>query len=285
MIPSRWLLTTISALTAACPVVCGAAFATDAAPVLTGLPAVSVVSGSVGLQVGNLVQDRSFGGFVTIVAPLGSSFGVQVDGGLGSAQGSSYDASGAHLFWRDPSVGLLGGYASYLRWNALDTYPADEPLRGVFDIRGARVGKAGVQGEVYIDRLTLKGLGAYQFGSFNGFAAKGVLAYYVLDNLRVDFMVNRVKGSGRNGSLGVEWAPTDRAPLTLFARAGLNQDRDIRVLGGLQVYFASANKSLIRRHREDLVASDLPDNLFQTIGAGYCPGGTALRNGFCDGNV
>ena len=58
----------------------------------------------------------------SISAPIGDRFGVQIDAGLLGLYptvAGSFDAEGGgvggHLFWRDPTLGLLGAYAHYVR--------------------------------------------------------------------------------------------------------------------------------------------------------------------------
>ncbi len=49
-----------------------------------------------------------FGGLASVSVPLGERFGLQLDGLATSARGAFAGGGGAHLFTRDPSVGLLG---------------------------------------------------------------------------------------------------------------------------------------------------------------------------------
>lgn len=72
--------------------------------------------------------------------------------------------------------------------------------------------------------------------------------------------------------------------MSFFADIGVNEDRETRALVGLKFYLSRADKSLIRRHREDDPDINLPADLFQTS-RGVCPVGQILINGFCDGNT
>ena len=72
--------------------------------------------------------------------------------------------------------------------------------------------------------------------------------------------------------------------MSFFADIGVNEDRETRALVGLKFYLSRADKSLIRRHREDDPDINLPADLFQTS-RGVCPAGQILINGFCDGNT
>jgi len=51
---------------------------------------------------------------------LAQQWGLQIDVGAGSDLGiGSYNVD-AQLFWRDPSIGLLGAFASYSHDNGVD---------------------------------------------------------------------------------------------------------------------------------------------------------------------
>jgi hypothetical protein len=44
----------------------------------------------------------------SLSVPLGQQWGLQLDGDVGSDRGIGYYSGAGHLFWRDPSIGLLG---------------------------------------------------------------------------------------------------------------------------------------------------------------------------------
>ena len=79
-----------------------------------------------------------YGAEGALSVPLGSRYGLQVDGATGKLGGSGFASTAGHLFWRDPSVGLLGGYASYTHWNSFG---------------GVNLAKYGVEGAWYAGRL------------------------------------------------------------------------------------------------------------------------------------
>jgi len=63
------------------------------------------------------------------------------------------------VFWRDPSVGLLGAYGSYSRWNGNS---------GVIVPRTAlNIARAGAEGEYYLGRWTVGGVIGYETVRFN----------------------------------------------------------------------------------------------------------------------
>jgi hypothetical protein len=156
---------------------------------------------------------------------------------------------------------------------------------GVFTIGGADVSKLGVEGALYIDRISLEGLAAYQSGSETGFAGKGTVAYYPLDDLRLDLSIIHLEGNGVSGSAGAEWMLPRVDGFSLFANASVDEDSDWQTVGGIKFHFSPAQKSLIQRHREDDPGISLPEDLYLSIGNGHCPAGTEELGGFCDGNL
>src|SRR5438045_5739032 len=62
---------------------------------------------------GNSIQGTR--GAITV--PLAYQWGLQVDGALGALNHSAFGSAGGHLFWRDPTKGLVGLYGSHVRWD------------------------------------------------------------------------------------------------------------------------------------------------------------------------
>lgn len=246
------------------------------------LPAVSGLNAKLGGFGANFNDANPAGAFAALSLPLARDVGLQVDGVSGTGNGGAFYGVGAHLFWRDPSRGLFGGYASHFRWDAAS-------VGGAFDVHGAEVSKWGFEGQLYLGRLSLEGVAAYQFGSEDGFAGKGTVAYYPHGDLRLHLTVSHLQGPGFMTSTGFEWAPLPSRGVSLFADIGVDEDRDFRSMAGLKFYFSRQDKTLIRRHREDDPDVELPNDLFQTIQArsvnGVCPNGRTPINGFCDGNT
>jgi hypothetical protein len=246
-----------------------AALAEERAP----LPAVSGLNAKIGGFGAGLGEESAGGGFVGLSFPLWWGLGAQIDGIVGNGSSGDFHGVGGHLFWRDPSRGLLGVYGSHFRWDGGSG-------------AGGEVGKIGLEGQLYLGRMSLEGLSGYQFGSESGWTGKGTVAYYPHDDFRVHLGVSQRPGPGFAGFAGLEWAPMPRRGLSLFADIGVGEDRDLRSLVGLKFYFSPQDKSLIRRHREDDPDLDLPSDLFQALQAhGVCPAGRILINGFCDGNL
>jgi hypothetical protein len=241
------------------------------------LPAVSGVNAKIGGFGASLDDEAAGGVFGALAFPLGHGFGAQIDGVVGGGNGSAFTGIGGHFFWRDPSRGLLGIYASHVHWDA-------DSISGGFAISGAEVNKVGVEGHLYLGRLSLEGLAAHQFGTETGFAGKLTAAYYLHEDFRIHLGVSHLEGPGTSTFAGIEWMPSPTGRMSLFADVGVNEDRDTRVLAGLKFYLSPEVKSLIRRHREDDPDIELPSDLFQTS-RGVCPTGQILINGFCDGNT
>ena len=249
------------------------------------LPAVSGFNAKVGGFGGALSGDAAGGVFVGLALPLGHDFGAQIDGLVGTAEGGdAFHGVGGHLFWRDPSRALVGIYASHVQWE----------INSVTGGSGSSdLGKVGVESQLYLGRLSLEGLAAYQFGSDHGFAGKGTVAYYPRDDLRLHVAVTHYAGTGFGATTGLEWAPHSDRGMSWFADVGVNENHDVRALVGLKFYTARNGKSLIARHREDDPDVDLPSDLFHTSQPNQpqsqptptesCPPGEVLIDGFCDG--
>ena len=193
-----------------------------AAAVPGTLPAVSGVNGKLsafggidGLPNINFGKKNAalFGVTGSFSMPLGHAYGLQVDGMVGSGRGAAFYGVGGHLFWRDPAKGLVGVYGSYVNWDALTAAPF--PFVGV---AGADVGKIGAEGAAYLGRFSLEGLAAYQFGKFDGFAGKALLAYYPTDNFRIDGGIRYMDGPGAMGVVDAEWQPHSGSGLSFYAK-------------------------------------------------------------------
>lgn len=251
-------------------------------PIPESLPAVSAVNGKIGLLGGSLSGNGAFGASGSLAMPLGSQFGAQIDGLLGTTDSKTFYGIGGHVFWRDPSVGLLGGYASYVGWSGSTTIGGggDLPL---FDVTGADVGKVGVEAEAYLGRMSFEALGAYQFGSNTGFTGQATAAYYATDDLRLELGYNFLQGPGGSITAGGEWQFTGTST-SLFVDASYASSNSWSAVGGIKMYFGGEQKSLIRRHREDDPANLLPGDLYSIVGDAYCPVDHTLLDGFCDSN-
>ena len=200
-----------------------------------------------------------YGADGSLSIPLAQQWGLQIDGGVGSFNSSGTARGAGHVFWRDPSVGLLGVYGSYSRWNGNS---------GVIVPRTAlNIARAGAEGEYYLGRWTVGGVVGYETVRFNIPAVvPGVPAfslpdrffdsvrasYYVTDYFKLS--IGHVYTLGRSAlSLGGEYgfALGGGRMASLFAQ-GLVGERGVNgARGGLRIYFGQHDKTLIDRNRQD----------------------------------
>ncbi len=210
---------------------------------------------------GGAADGRAFYGAVgSVTMPLGNRYGLQIDGVRtnfdsrfeGNVAG---DGVAAHLFWRDPSVGLLGAYGHYLHSGA----SLNSEAFTVNLFAGA------AEGALYLGRFTIEGVAGVQGGQTD-LEAQGkfdiatrffdavYLSYYPTDNLRLS--LGQSYALGQNGAsvgaeLGLPVGGGGGTMPAIFATGRVSESGDSAVMGGLHIYFGQRNKTLIRRHRED----------------------------------
>ena len=214
-------------------------------PVNETRPAVDGVNGKLSIEGGQTFGGgEAYGISGSVAMPLGHQLGLQVDGAAGTFEGSAIDdaqvfAGAAHLFWRDPSRGLLGVYGGVIHADALND----------FNVR-----MFGLEGASYLGRLTVEGVvGISHTEAFGSDAFADVeLAYYPDDNMRLDTGYSVVSDS-HVFKLGGEWAFAGQAGAvsSAFVDGYVNDNGDGLAVAGLRFYFGQSDKSLIRRHRED----------------------------------
>lgn len=214
--------------------------------------AVDGINGSLG-GLGGSFSNKTFAAAEGVItAPLGCSFGAQLDLRGGSFDGRFIGSVAGHLFWRNPSQGLLGAYANFDRWNKFG---------------GVRDGHLGPEAEIYSGQWTLQGVAGVEFGNSASGTVGSVIqtfsvptrffdelnvAYYVQDDLQV-YAGHRYLG-GRNAlALGGEWGlPLNHGVMAApFAEARIGEAGFHGVWGGLRFYLSEKDKTLIRRHREN----------------------------------
>jgi hypothetical protein len=191
--------------------------------------------------------------------PLAQQWGVQLDGGVGSFDSSGTALGAGHVFWRDPSVGLLGAYGSYWHWNGVGF--ANIPRIGT------SVARYAAEGEAYWGRWTVGGVLGYEtprvvnapvvagvppFSIPNRFFDSIRASYYVTDNFKLS--IGHVYTIGRNAlALGGEYgfALGGGRMAALFAQGLVGEGGNNLVRGGLRIYFGQRDKTLIDRNRQD----------------------------------
>jgi hypothetical protein len=227
------------------------------------LPAVDGINGRIaGFGGGTNHTGDFYGANGSLAFPIAQQWGAQIDGGVGSLDNSGWSHGAGHLFWRDPSIGLLGAYGSYSHWDGTST----------LTIPRADVGRFAAEGEYYWSRWTLHGLVGEETVRLNVPSVAGLAglssttdrffdrasaSYYVTDNFKLS--IGHLYTFGRNGlTLGSEYgfALGGGRMVSLFAEGLLAEGGNNVVLAGLRVYFGQREKSLIDRNRQDDPADD-----------------------------
>jgi hypothetical protein len=199
-----------------------------------------------------------YGANGSLSLPLARQVGLQIDGGVGSFDRSGTARGAGHLFWRDPSVGLIGAYGSYSHWNGIS---------GVITLRSSlNIGRFGAEAEYYWDRWTLGALAGYETVRVNFPIVPGVpvfsgadrffdsisASYYVTDDFKIS--IGHLYTIGRNAlTWGGEYgfALGGGRMAALFAQGSIGESGNNAAKAGIRVYFGQRDKTLINRHRQD----------------------------------
>jgi len=223
------------------------------------LPAVDGINAKIDGFGGGANHSNGFYGTTgSLSVPLAQQWGLQIDGGVGSDKGIGAYGGAGHLFWRDPSIGLLGAYGSYSHWNGIDTQ--------TFGHISANTGWYAAEGEYYLSRWTLSGLMGVETVSVSAAVVPGVpalsvpnrffdhlsAAYYVTDDFKLSaghlytfdthfLTLGSEYGFGLGGG----------RMASLFAEGALGEHGAYSTLAGLRIYFGQHDKTLIDRHRQD----------------------------------
>ena len=213
------------------------------------LPAVSglngkfaIIGGGVDAGAGN--DGGTIGAQGSFSVPIGHRFGFQADG-YGSIISGDFVGGGAgHLFWRDPSVGLVGAYGGGAR----------NDLVGFDSLR------FGIEGEAYLGRISVEALLGWEGIEYDSTGAEednvfalADIAFYMTDDLRFSAGYRHwndihMAAFGTEYQLPMRWGGNGAA---LFAEARVGEDDYRAIWGGVRFYIGAEQKSLIRRHRED----------------------------------
>jgi hypothetical protein len=236
------------------------------------MPAVDGINGKIAGFGGGADHTNGFYGTTgSLAVPIAQQWGAQIDGVVGSAKGIGAFSGAGHLFWRDPSMGLLGAYGSYSHWNGIDT--------ARFGHISMNTGRYAAEGEYYWSRWTVRGLAGVEtvnvnatpvprvptFSVPNRFFDSVSASYYVTDNFKLS--VGHLYTFGRNGlTLGGEYGFSlgGGRMASLFADALFAESGNNAVLAGLRIYFGQRDKTLIDRNRQD----DPFDAFLQFVTAG-----------------
>ena len=224
------------------------------------LPAVDGINGKIAAFGGGTDHSNGFyGANGSLALPLAQQWGAQIDGAVGSFANSGFSSGTGHLFWRDPSIGLVGAYGSYSHWNGIGAL--NIPRIGVDTSRFA------AEGEYYWSRWTFRGLAGYEAVHLNvpdvaglpgllsipdRFFDSASASYYLTDNFKLS--IGHLYTIGHHGlTLGGEYgfALGGGRMGSLFAAALLGEGGNNVVLAGLRFYFGQHDKTLIDRNRQD----------------------------------
>jgi hypothetical protein len=229
-------------------------------------PAVDGFNGKIEAFGGSTASRGLVGASGAFSIPLGNRWGLQFDATAGSYDSLFFGGIGAHLFWRDPSVGMLGLYASHTYWDKFS---------------GLRASHIAVEGEYYMGQWTIQGIAGFETGNSASavvgpfiqtydvqtrFFDKINLAYYLQPDFKL-FVGHRYLGGRHAAALGGEYAfPLGGGRMASLFAEGRIGDGDYRgIWGGLKVYFGQRDKSLVQRHRQDDPIIWMPMTLFSII--------------------
>lgn len=236
--------------------------AVPAAVPAASMPAVDGINGAFALFGGGSDSGGLVGGTGSLALPLGHAFGAQTDGTIAGLDGDLYLSVGQHLFWRDPSKGLVGLYGSYQHYDAAG---------------GTNAGRVAAEAEAYLDRFTVRGAAGVEFGDKGRMATADTirefdmktrffdmvdLVYYPTDNLNL-FVGHRYIGGNHALALGGEYmfSTMGTTAFSAFAEGRIGEEES-SVWAGVKVRFGNSAKTMIRRDREDDPRNWEPDTLF-----------------------
>jgi hypothetical protein len=222
------------------------------------LPAVDGINGKIEGFGGSIGQQTVYGTQGALSIPLGGQYGAQIDGVLGNWGDHSFENIAPHLFWRNPTQGLIGLYTSHTLWDQFG---------------GIYVGQVAGEGEYYWGAWTLQGIAGVEYGNsktnvtflptgtaFQTFDIKTRfmdqinLKYYVNPNWDV-YVGHRYLGGKNTLALGSEVV----LPVALgrgvvasaFVEGRVGETQSEGIWGGLKLYFGQKDKSLMDRQRQD----------------------------------
>ena len=218
------------------------------APTDLPLPAVSGLNGKFailggGTDAGAGNDGGTIGAQGSVSVPLGHRFGFQADGYASWVSGDAIFSGAGHLFWRDPSIGLVGAYGGAAR----------NDLVGFDSLR------FGIEGEAYLGRVSVEALLGWEgidydtTGDEDNVFALADIAFYMTDDLRFSAGYRHwneihMAAFGTEYQLPMRWGGSGAV---LFAEGRVGEDDYRAIWGGVRFYIGAEPKSLIRRHRED----------------------------------
>ena len=226
--------------------VLGAAQAEE--PLALPLRAVSSTNSDIAFMGGVREDEATFLANGAVTVPFGERFGGKLEGTAGTSNNAFMGGAAAHLFWRNPKVGLFGltgGFATV------------EPDA----MSSETIGVIAAEGEMYFEQATLSGMAGHQFSDDDdndGFVGRLDISWYASKDLLVSVGASSNPQHDILGHAGFEYRPGFEAipGLSIFAEGAVGENNYNRVYGGIRIYFG-ASESLKDRHRYDTFKSHL----------------------------
>lgn len=182
---------------------------------------------------------------------LAPHLGLQFDGLLGYLDHQDVFSIGAHLYWRDKTLGLFGGTGNFTRWSG-----------------GIETERVGLQGAFYgLKNWNFEGTGGYEGGDIkSNFFDIVNAAYYPDPDIRTFIGHRRTRGKDAFAFGGEYLLPFEFAQLAPFAEGRLGSKDQTGFWIGVNIYFDDNNEDLIDKHRDADVWTDPVDELFPGVG-------------------
>jgi len=210
-------------------------------PLALATEAVSDVNGKLGYSAGSMESDTGQNVTGSFSLPIVEGFGFQADVLYTNVSDRDFYGAGAHLFTRDPNLGLLGITGGIIHQDVL---------------RSSRIG---LEAEYYLGKLTLAlgaGAATLEYDDPAPFIDTDVtdfygtmgLRYYPADDLMLSASYNHLFDNKLVLAELEYQMPVDG--LTLFAELAAGENDYDHALFGLRFYFGQP-KGLKARHRQD----------------------------------
>ncbi|MGI9350816.1 MAG: hypothetical protein ACR2O3_04575 [Rhizobiaceae bacterium] len=207
----------------------------------------SILGGAYQRNVLDTASNAMFTASIATPIPYFERFGAQIDAAIGVYDDDfTSSAAGLHLFWRDPSTGMIGIYGDWAYVNP------------------EHAGRLGGEFAVYNGRWSLDVLAGIQFGQhvFTEFIDEVDLSYYFTDNTRGS-IGHRYISRGNVGNVSFEHLMTDQGfdGWSIFGEIEAGEDNYVGGWGGIRYALGSTANTLIERDRQSSVQVRIPRNI------------------------
>tara|TARA_R110000824_G_scaffold390760_5_gene587629 strand:- start:2628 stop:3497 length:870 start_codon:yes stop_codon:yes gene_type:complete len=226
-------------------------------PAVSKINGKAAIAGTYGEQEN---QDGEFGALLlgSLTAPISHEFGFQGDAVVGTRDGNEIAGIGGHLFWRDPTTGLVGLTTSYLSIDNSNATPDQSVTR------------FGGEGELYLGQFTIALTSGYQDGHNvdDGFYGSATGYWYANDDLRLSLGATNDPVLNTAAIAGIEFQPRTAtlSGLTFFADATAGDNDYTTGQIGVRFYFGD-DKNLKLRNRNDDPIVNLPGDSITSAAA------------------